>query len=104
MIFPIYFEAAPAVVTADNTSYTATSSFVTLSSGVDISLNDAEKVGTVVTFYCPDSTVNAIVTLKTKVSTSYDVLTLADDKSAVTVMWTPDGWNLIGISGGVTVA
>ena len=104
MILPIYFEAAPATVSADDSNYTATSSLVFLGSGVDITLKDSEKVGTTVTFFCTTSTVDAVVTLTTKVSTSYDVINLAGNLSSVTVMWTPDGWNVINLSGQVTFA
>jgi hypothetical protein len=104
MIFPLYFEAAPVTVSATNNDYIATSSLVFLGSGVGITLKDAEDVGTTVTFYCTTSTTDATVTLGTKVSDSYDLITLAGNLSSATVMWTPNGWNVISISGETTLS
>jgi hypothetical protein len=103
MIFPVYFEAAPAVVTQDNSDYTATSSFVYLGSGVDVTLNDAEKVGTTVTFYCLNSDANATVVFATPLSTSFDTISLADNYTSATVMWTPSGWTVINLGGNATL-
>lgn len=108
MIFPLYFDADPIVKDGDDADFTATSSSVELdgsSASVDITLNDAEKVGTLIHFYCSSQTnSNPTVTLKTAAGgADRNVITFTSAGVAADCMWTEDGWRVIALDAAESV-
>lgn len=98
-IFPIYFDADPVTLSADQTSYNAASSHIRLGSGVDVTLNDAVSVGTCINFFCTDSTTDATVTFVTPAGgASKKKLTFAANNDAATVIWTANGWRVVNMT------
>lgn len=99
-IFPVYLNADPVAVTADDTTYTVVSSSVTLGSGVDLTLDDADIVGLCVNFNCPDSTIDATVTFSTAAGgASKDKITFGANGNRATVIWTEEGWRVVNLEG-----
>ena len=100
MIFPLYFDADPVSVTADDATYTVVSSSVNLATGVDLTLDDAEKVGTCVNFYCSNSATDATVTFTTAAGgAGKDVITFATTGDTAECIWTKNGWRAVRLEG-----
>ena len=98
-IFPIFFDAEPVALSADQTSYNAASSHIRLGTGVDVTLNDAVSVGTCINFFCTDSTADATVTFVTPAGgASKKKLTFAASYDAATVIWTANGWRVVNMT------
>ena len=104
-IFPIYFDAEPVILTADQTTYKATSSHIRLGTGVDIvSLLDADDIGTCIHFICTDSTTDATVIFATAAGgASKKKLTFAATSDGATVIWTPTGWRVVSMTGTTSI-
>ena len=101
-IFPLYLDAAPVTVDADDTSYTVTSSRVILDGGAscDLTLDDAEEIGTFVRFECTDSTVDPTVTFSTAADgSSYDVITFGTAGDSADCMFFDGGWRVVALDG-----
>lgn len=99
-IFPIYLDADPVTVSADDATYTVVSSSVTLGSGVDLTLDDANVVGLCVNFYCSDSTVDATVTFTTAAGgTTKDKITFGSTGDKAECIWTEAGWRVVRLEG-----
>ena len=105
-IFPIYLDAAPVTVDADDATYTVTSSRVLLDGGAscDLTLDNAADVGTFVRFECTDSTVDPTVTFTNAADgASYDVITFATAGDSADCMFFEGGWRVVALNG-ATVA
>ena len=99
-IFPLYLDGAP-VTLSGAPSVTPTTSFYILATGAVVTLLDAEKVGTIVNFTCPNSTTDATVTLSNPVDgTSSNTFTFANSASTATAIYFPDGWRWVSYAGG----
>lgn len=107
MIFPLYFDADPIVKSADDSDFTAATSSVELDGSggsVDITLNDAEKVGTLIHFYCSNASTNPTVTLKNAAGgTDRDVITFTSAGVAADCIWTEDGWRVVALDAAESV-
>jgi len=105
LLIPLYFQADPVTVSADDATYTVVSSQVNLGTGVDLTLDDAEKVGTFVSFLCTDSTANATVTFGTAAGgTSFDKITFAATGDSAECIWAEDGWRVVSLHGTAAIA
>ena len=92
MVLPLYFQANPDTPAADDATYEVVSSHVNLGSGIDLTLDDAEKVGTFVNFLCTNSTADATVTFTTAAGgASFNVITFAATGDSAQCMFFPDG-------------
>ena len=87
LVLPLYFQANPDTPAADDTTYEVVSSHVNLGSGIDLTLDDAVKVGTFVNFLCTNSGTDATVTFGTATGDSAQC------------MFFPDGWRCVGLQG-----
>jgi hypothetical protein len=102
-LFPLYLDADAVAVTADDATYTVTSSRVTLNgtASCDITLDDATEIGTVVHFEAVTSIANPpTVQATTGFSETITLDTVGD---AAICMWTDSGWRIIG-NFGCTIA
>lgn len=105
LIFPLYFDADPVTVTADDADYTVASSQINLGTGVDLTINDAEKVGTFVNFICTNSTTDATVTFATAAGgASFNKITFAANGDSAECMWTPEGWRVVALHQTASIA
>ena len=105
-IFPLYLDAAPVTVDADDSTYEVVSSRVILDGGAscDLSLDDAAEIGTFVRFECTDSTVDPTVTLRNNEDgASNDVITFATAGDSADCMFFDGGWRVVALNG-ATVA
>jgi len=105
MVFPLYFQANPDTPAADDAEYEVISSHVNLSSGIDLVLKDAEKVGTFVNFLCTNSATDATVEFTTAAGGgSFDKITFAATGDSAQCMYFEDGWRCVGLQGTAAIA
>ena len=106
-VFPLYLDASPVTLNADNTDFTATTSRVILdgTASCDIQLNDADEIGTLVRFEHRDnSSNNPTVLFKTSATgTSLDTLTFSTLLDAATVIYFEEGWRVVEMTGTTTL-
>ena len=99
-IIPLYFQANPDTPGADDTTYEVISSHVNLGSGIDLTLDNATKVGTFVNFLCTNSGTDATVTFTTSAGgASFDKITFAGTGDSAQCMYFEDGWRCVGLQG-----
>jgi|DEB0MinimDraft_6_1074348.scaffolds.fasta_scaffold68017_1 hypothetical protein len=100
LIIPLYIQANPDTPASDDSAYEVVSSHVNLGSGIDLTLDDAAKVGTFVNFLCTNSTVDATVTFGTAAGgASNDKITFAATGDSAQCIYFPDGWRCVGLQG-----
>jgi len=102
VIFPLYLDAAPVTVDADDNSYDLTSSRVILDGGAscDLILNDPDKIGTFVRFECTDSTVDPTVQLRNPIDgAAYNVITFGAAGDSADCIFFEGGWRVVALKG-----
>jgi hypothetical protein len=105
LLIPLYFQADPVTVSADDATYTVVSSQVKLGTSVDLTLDDAEKVGTFVSFLCTNSATDATVTFGTAAGgASFDKITFAATGDSAGCIWAEDGWRVVSLHGTASIA
>lgn len=105
MIFPLYFDADPVVLTSAQSSYVPTTSSVELDASLgtfNVDLQDAEKVGTVVYFMCTTSNSPTVTFATSAGGTGRDVITFGS-ATAVACLWTENGWRAVNVYGAESI-
>jgi len=105
MIFPLYFDADPVVLTEAQTSYVPTTSSVELDASLgtfDVALQDAEKVGTMVYFMCTTGNAPTVTFATSAGGADRDKITFTN-ATAAACLWTESGWRAVSVYGPETI-